>query len=523
MKILKMRLENFQGVKELEIDPQGESSAIYGDNGTGKSTVYNAFTWLMYGKPSTTEKNYTPKTTGSHNLHHSVEMTVELADGSEMVLKKDYHEVYKTIKGNPQPVLSGHTTDYSMDGVPVSETQFKKNLLEIYHDEELAKMLTSYNYFLENMKVADRRKILLQVCGDADFNEVIESQGDLLRELPEMLRKPGKAENYYTVDEYRAIAAKEKNLTDKELGDIPQRIDEAEKANPDPINWNTVDLNALALDVVHYARMGLDMMQDNHLSAIPFKDNNRLSRTGTKMYVVNLMPGYNGIQYIAEKYALEKPVSVTVELVYSTDTFKPLKKNRENRIESYDFEINNAFDRGQIVGGFGYIEYEEPTKNKLIIMTLKDILKRKPEKASGEFWGGKKTAWEKGQKVEVETEGWFEEMCLKTVKREVYSAKNMPRDPKKIDDAYEYMRMQEIRLAQMETQEVIDAEANQVVIDTEAQETPQKPAQPAFLTDDGGQQALDLGSPAKPQAQPQPARNTTAARSTAARAAGPTF
>lgn len=389
MKILKMKLENFQGVKELEIDPQGESSAIYGDNGTGKSTVYNAFTWLMYGKPSTTEKNYTPKTTGSHNLHHSVEMTVELADGSEMVLKKDYHEVYKTIKGNPQPVLSGHTTDYSMDGVPVSETQFKKNLLEIYHDEELAKMLTSYNYFLENMKVGDRRKILLQVCGDADFNEVIESQGDLLRELPEMLRKPGKAENYYTVDEYRAIAAKEKNLTDKELDDIPQRIDEAEKAKPD--------------------------------------------------------------------------------------------------------------------------------------VTGLDAQTIKPDKASGEFWGGKKTAWEKGQKVEVETEGWFEEMCLKTVKREVYSAKNMPRDPKKIDDAYEYMRMQEIRLAQMETQEVIDAEANQVVIDTEAQETPQKPAQPAFLTDDGGQQALDLGSPAKPQAQPQPARNTTAARSTATRAAGPTF
>lgn len=40
MKILKMKLENFQGVKELEIEPQGESSAIYGDNGTGKSTVY---------------------------------------------------------------------------------------------------------------------------------------------------------------------------------------------------------------------------------------------------------------------------------------------------------------------------------------------------------------------------------------------------------------------------------------------------------------------------------------------------
>ena len=233
MKILKMKLENFQGVKELELDPRGESCAIYGDNGTGKSTVYNAFTWLMYGKPSTQEKNYTPKTTGSHNLHHSVEMTVELADGSEMVLKKDFHEVYKTMKGNPQPLLSGHTTDYSVDGVPVNESQFKKTLLEIYQNEDLAKMLTMYDYFLDNMKVADRRKILLQVCGDADFDEVIESQETLLKELPEYLRKPGNTENYYTVDEYRAIAAKEKMLTDRELSDIPHRIDEAEKAKPD--------------------------------------------------------------------------------------------------------------------------------------------------------------------------------------------------------------------------------------------------------------------------------------------------
>ena len=46
MKILKMRLENFQGVKELEIDPQGESSAIYGDNGTGKSTLIKMITPL---------------------------------------------------------------------------------------------------------------------------------------------------------------------------------------------------------------------------------------------------------------------------------------------------------------------------------------------------------------------------------------------------------------------------------------------------------------------------------------------
>ena len=260
----------------------------------------------------------------------------------------------------------------------------------------------------------------------------------------------------------RALKAAEEKRLYKNTNNSDHTYDD-----PNPITWNTVDLNALALDVVHYARMGLDMMQSNHLSAIPFKNNNKTCKTGTKMYTVTLMPGYSGIQYIAFKYALEKPISVTTELVYSSDTFKPLKRNRENKVESYVFEINNAFDRGEIVGGFGYIEYKEPEKNKLVIMTLKDIMKRRPEKAAGEFWGGTKTVWEKGKKKEVETDGWLEEMCLKTLKREVYSAKNMPRDPKKIDDAYQHMKLQEIRMTEIETQELIDSNSGQIVIDIE--------------------------------------------------------
>lgn len=234
--------------------------------------------------------------------------------------------------------------------------------------------------------------------------------------------------------------------------------------NLDPINWNTVDINQLALDVMHFARMGLDMMQDNMLTAIPFKDNNRTAKTGTKMYTVNLMKGYNGIQYIAEKYALEKPESVTVELVYSTDTFRPIKKSINNKVESYEFEINNPFDRGDIIGGFGYIEFSDPQKNRLIMLTKKDIEKRKPKKASAEFWGGTKTEWVNGKKQEVETDGWYEEMCLKTIKREVFKPKNIPLDPKKIDDEYQYNKMQELRIAQMEVeQDAIEQTATEVI------------------------------------------------------------
>lgn len=224
--------------------------------------------------------------------------------------------------------------------------------------------------------------------------------------------------------------------------------------------WNNVNLHDLVLDIIHTAKMGLDMMQDNHLYAIPYK-NNKLNK-----YDIELMKGYNGIQYVAEKYAVEKPIAVTIDLVFSTDDFSPLKKNKDNFIENYDFKINKPFARGEILGGFGYIEYANPKKNKLIVMTLKDILKRKPEYAAAQFWGGTVKKWKNGTATETKIEGWYEEMCLKTVKREVYSAKNIPRDPEKIDDAYQYMRLKETKQADSLARAEIELKANGEVIDT---------------------------------------------------------
>jgi recombination protein RecT len=253
--------------------------------------------------------------------------------------------------------------------------------------------------------------------------------------------------------------------------------------NTVPVTWNNVNLAELALDVVYYARMGLDMMEKNHVFPIPYLN----KKTGK--YDVNLMPGYNGIQYMAEKYAVEKPAAVVVELVYSTDTFKAVKKSAASKVESYEFEINNAFDRGQIVGGFGYIEYTDPAKNKLVIMSRKDIEKRKPKYASGEFWGGKIKQWENKKQVEAETEGWYEEMCLKTLKREIYSPKHMPRDPQKVDEAYQHMMMREARRAAQEAQLEIDTYANRTpVIDAEVVDVPQRE------------------EPANAKAQPEPLR-----------------
>lgn len=253
----------------------------------------------------------------------------------------------------------------------------------------------------------------------------------------------------------RALAAAEEERVRRNAANKDPKYN-----NDIPVIWQNVNMEQLALDAVYYSRMGLDMMTENHLFPIPYKNNKRGN------YDMTLMLGYNGIQYIAEKYALDKPTAVTVELVYSTDTFVPIKKTAGNKVENYEFVINNPFERGEIIGGFGYIEFADPTKNKLVIMTKAAIEKRKPKYASANFWGGKIKVWENGRQVEQQTDGWYEEMCLKTVKREVYSAKYIPRDPSKVDDSYRHLKISEARNAEIEAEAEIAENGNGILIDT---------------------------------------------------------
>jgi recombination protein RecT len=254
-----------------------------------------------------------------------------------------------------------------------------------------------------------------------------------------------------------ALTTADANRLKKNAGNSDHKWD-----NNVPITWENVNLNSLAKDISVKMRMGLDMTLPNHLFPIPYYNKE------TKKYDVNLMIGYNGHIHIAEKYALRKPKNVTVELVYSTDHFLPVKKSKDNPIETYEFEISEPFNRGKIIGGFGYLEFDDPTKNKLVLMDEEAILKRKPKHASAEFWGGtrKDTKWENGKKVTVDVEvpGWIEEMYLKTVKREVYSSKYIPIDPSKIDEDYQTTVAQEIRYAQLEAEAAIEENANTVPI-----------------------------------------------------------
>lgn len=254
MKLLKLILTNFQGIKNLELNfTNGQSASIYGDNATGKTTVFNSLTWLLFDKASTAAKNFTPKTKGPdgdlHHLEHSVTATFEAEDGRIVNLQKTYKEVYKKKRGSAIEEFSGHTVDYAVDGVPVKEKEYSEVILGFCGgDNEKSKMLTMPDYFSEQLSWENRRKILLEICGDISDEDIIASNREL-DELPQFLQMPGTTDRFYRPDEYCKIASAKKSDINKRLSEIPGRIDEAERAIPDVdgLDESTIDSNINAL------------------------------------------------------------------------------------------------------------------------------------------------------------------------------------------------------------------------------------------------------------------------------------
>lgn len=196
------------------------------------------------------------------------------------------------------------------------------------------------------------------------------------------------------------------------------------------VSWANVNMEQLAINVVACSRIGFDPVLPNHINMVPYKNNT------TGKYDIGFLEGYRGKELKAKKYGFDVPDNVIVELVFANDHFKPLKKDLTHEIESYEFRVaDDAFNRGEVAGGFYYHEYySEPKKNVLKFFTRADIEKRKPEYASAEFWGGEKDEYKDNKKTgnKIKVEGWYEEMCWKTLYRAAYGSITI--DSEKIDD-----------------------------------------------------------------------------------------
>lgn len=238
IKLSKLMLENFKGVRSFTLETGGRNCTVRGDNGTGKTTLMDAFLWLLFGKDSQGKADFAIKTLDKdgqeiHNLNHAVEAVLDL-DGRSTTLKKVFTEKWTKKRGTPKPMFSGHTTDHFIDGVPAQKKEWDAQVTTIIN-EEIFKLLTSPTYF-NSLHWQRRRNVLLQVCGDVSDADVIASD-IALANLPDILAGQS------LEDHRKVVAGKKKEVNDR-LKEIPARIDELHKSMTDSEAYNLLEINA---------------------------------------------------------------------------------------------------------------------------------------------------------------------------------------------------------------------------------------------------------------------------------------
>ena len=241
MKIISIKLENFQGIRNAEFVLNGQSASIYGDNATGKTTIFNAVTWLLFDKASTGAKNFNPKTKSAdgdeHYLEHAAQLKIE-SDGKTFVLRKVLKEIWGKKRGSKTEEFDGHSVDYFVNGVPKKEKEFMEAVQALCADAERMKILTIPDYFPEGMSWDARRSILLDACEGVSDEEIIASN-EALKDLDEFLTS--EFGSRHTIDEYRKIASAAKSDINRHLQSIPGRIDEAARAIPENLPSESAD------------------------------------------------------------------------------------------------------------------------------------------------------------------------------------------------------------------------------------------------------------------------------------------
>jgi len=228
MRLISLRLTNFKGIRDFTLGANGEDVTVYGDNGTGKTTLFDALMWLLFDKDGRNKKDFEIKTLDEnnrplHGLNHEAEGVFDL-DGRQLTLRKVYAEKWTKKRGTAKSVFSGHTVDHFIDGVPVKKGEYESKIAALI-PENIFKLLTSPLYFNEQLHWTERRKLLLEVCGDISDTDVIASSKELA-ELTTIIPS-GR-----TLDEHKAVIAARRAEINKELGKIPVRIDEASRALP---------------------------------------------------------------------------------------------------------------------------------------------------------------------------------------------------------------------------------------------------------------------------------------------------
>lgn len=251
VKIQRLTLANFKGQRNVAVDFGDTVTTISGRNGTGKTTIADAFAWLLWGKDSegNSDTKFGIKTTDANgdyipDLEHEVTGTFDITDTetgetTTVELRRVYIEEWKTPKGETQRVLKGHRTDFFYNGVPMkTKAEYDAKVAAII-PEDLFKNITDPYYFL-NLHWKAQREMLMQIAGRIDDETVAARRNDFVELLNRVTGK--------TLEEYKKEISVKRTAIEKALEKIPTRKDEVTRATPVAPDYAALEAEKVRLE-----------------------------------------------------------------------------------------------------------------------------------------------------------------------------------------------------------------------------------------------------------------------------------
>lgn len=213
-------LVHFKCFSKLHLDFHEGVNNIYGENAAGKTSVYDALTWLLFDKDSAGHSRPAVKPTGAPAGTMPEVTAILIVDGEPIKLRKVLREKWEKPRGSSVERYAGDTRDYYIDDVPLAENEYKRRIAELI-DENRFKLLTDVWAMTSKMHWKDRRALLAEICGLPEDRELLATAP----QFAELNEKVGRR----TVDEFKAVLAKQRKDMNANLNTLPVRVDECSR------------------------------------------------------------------------------------------------------------------------------------------------------------------------------------------------------------------------------------------------------------------------------------------------------
>lgn len=232
----KLILKNFKKIQDLTVEFTDKNTFICGGNGTGKTTLQDAFLWLLFGKDSTNraDTNFNIKTLGEDgkpilHLVHSVTGVLSI-NGRDVELQRNYVEKWGS--GVNAGVLQNHATEFYLNGVKLKTKKEYDAEVAAILPEDVFRMITNPLYF-PTMKAQDQKAMLLEMAGNVT-NEEVANINPKFQELISLI-------SGRTLEQLAKEIASKKSAIKDELKGIPGRIDSVRDAMPESEDWAVLE------------------------------------------------------------------------------------------------------------------------------------------------------------------------------------------------------------------------------------------------------------------------------------------